>query len=75
MPNARRRIHWRKAGPIAKKYRADCCILTKAARVRGFILSLTFCPPDRRRRDDDGMIGAFKADLFDANFWSGEGMP
>ncbi|MBQ2263236.1 MAG: hypothetical protein II336_17980 [Loktanella sp.] len=26
-------------------------------------LSLTFCPPDNRRRDLDGMLGAFKAGL------------
>lgn len=24
------------------------------------ITSITFFPPDRRKRDDDGMIGAFK---------------
>lgn len=24
-------------------------------------LFLTFCPPDRRRRDDDNLIGAFKS--------------
>jgi crossover junction endodeoxyribonuclease RusA len=60
-PNAKRRTHWRVYQPISKKYRADCCILTKAARVRGLMLSVTFCPPDRRKRDDDGMIGAFKA--------------
>jgi crossover junction endodeoxyribonuclease RusA len=61
-PNARRRTHWRKAGPIAKRYRADCYYLAKAARVRGStITSVTFFPPDRRKRDDDGMIGAFKA--------------
>lgn len=25
------------------------------------ILSLTFCPPDRRKRDDDNLVAAFKA--------------
>lgn len=60
-PNARRRIHWRKAGPIARRYRESCAWLIKAARARGTLLSVTFCPPDCRRRDDDGMIGAFKA--------------
>lgn len=60
-PNAKRRKHWRVYQPIAKRYRADCALLAKAARVSGVITSITFCPPDRRRRDDDGMIGAFKA--------------
>lgn len=27
----------------------------------GAKLAITFCPPDRRRRDDDNAIGAFKA--------------
>lgn len=61
-PNAKRRKHWRVYQPFAKRYRADCFWLTKAARIRGSaILSVTFYPPDRRKRDDDGMIGAFKA--------------
>jgi crossover junction endodeoxyribonuclease RusA len=60
-PNAKRRKHWRVYQPIAKKYREDCAWLVKARRVRGSLLTVTFCPPDRRRRDDDGMIGAFKA--------------
>lgn len=68
-PNAKRRKHWRTYQPIAKQYRADCAILTAAvlliARVgsrRGLrVKSITFAPPDRRKRDDDGMIGAFKA--------------
>jgi crossover junction endodeoxyribonuclease RusA len=60
-PNARRRNHWRVTQRHAKAYRAECGWLTKIERPRGVILSVTFCPPDRRRRDDDGMIGAFKA--------------
>ena len=61
-PNAKRRKHWRVYQPIAKQYRATCFWLTKEARIRGeTIVSITFYPPDRRRRDDDGMIGAFKA--------------
>lgn len=60
-PNARRRIHWRKAGPIAKQYRRACWALTLQSQAVGKLLSVTFNPPDRRRRDDDGMIGAFKA--------------
>lgn len=60
-PNARRRNHWRVTQRFTHQYRHDCHWLTKAERVRGVILSVTFRPPDRRKRDDDGMIGAFKA--------------
>jgi crossover junction endodeoxyribonuclease RusA len=61
-PNARRRNHWRVTQRYAKDYRAYCAALTIAAGVRtGKIIEITFFPPDRRRRDDDGMIGAFKA--------------
>ena len=60
-PNFKRRKHWRVYQPVAKQYRTDCAWLTYLARVRGTLLSVTFYPPDRRKRDDDGMIGAFKA--------------
>jgi crossover junction endodeoxyribonuclease RusA len=60
-PNAKRRKHWSSYRPHTIKYRHDCCWLVKDKRVRGTLLSVTFYPPDRRRRDDDGMIGAFKA--------------
>lgn len=60
-PNARRRNHWRVTQRHAKQYRADCAWIVKANRARGTLLSVTFRPPDKRRRDDDGMIGAFKA--------------
>jgi len=61
-PNARRRNHWRVTQRHAKKYREDCYLWTLSEGVRsGKIVSITFVPPDRRRRDDDGMIGAFKA--------------
>ena len=60
-PNFKRRKHWSAYQPAAKRYRADCYWLTKAEKARGVILSVTFYPPDRRKRDDDGMIGSFKA--------------
>src|SRR5690242_1394791 len=61
-PNARRRNHWRVTQRHAKEYRLRCFLLTVAAKApKGVITSVTFYPPDRRRRDDDGMIGAFKA--------------
>lgn len=65
-PNFKRRKHWAVYRPFIKQYREDCAWLTKAARVRvaagdvPILLNITFYPPDRRRRDDDGIIGAFK---------------
>jgi crossover junction endodeoxyribonuclease RusA len=60
-PNAKRRNHWRVTSAATKDYRFACFVHTKAAKAQGVILSVTFYPPDRRKRDDDGMIGAFKA--------------
>jgi crossover junction endodeoxyribonuclease RusA len=63
-PNAKRRLHWRVYRHPAKDYRKTCALLTKAKRIRldpGLVpMTITFNPPDRRHRDDDGMIGAFK---------------
>lgn len=65
-PNAKRRTHWRTYQRPAKDYRALCGVLTRSARLRigagdvPVVMTITFNPPDRRRRDDDGMIGAFK---------------
>ena len=61
-PNARRRNHWRVTQRHAKAYRLQCMLLTiSQLRSPGrTITAITFYPPDRRRRDDDGMIGAFK---------------
>lgn len=63
-PNAR--VHWSKRSKAAKKYRADCCYTVKAAKPGALPegplhLWLTFFPPDKRHRDDDNMIAAFKA--------------
>lgn len=69
-PNFKRRKHWSAYRGKQAKYRADCGWLTKqhllaeglAITPSGLrIASITFYPPDRRRRDDDGAIGAFKA--------------
>ncbi len=62
-PNAR--AHWAVKNRAVKLYRDNCAWLTKAAGVRvdwdGFVhVWITFCPPDRRHRDDDNCIGAFK---------------
>ena len=70
-PNAKRRTHWRVYQPVAKLARSDahaltCCAIPlgekKTLRESGSSvpITVTFVPPDRRRRDDDGMIGAFK---------------
>lgn len=63
-PNAR--VHWSKKSKAAKAYRADCHILCRQAGLtapkgRSIILTLEFVPPDRRHRDDDNMLAAFKS--------------
>lgn len=63
-PNAR--THWRKKAPIAKAYKAACWALAKEAGmvvpgVEKIALWLDFYPPDRRARDDDNLIAAFKS--------------
>lgn len=62
-PNARG--HWSKKSRAAKRYRSECFVLTKNARLPRpegqVILSLEFLPPDRRRRDDDNLIAMFKS--------------
>ena len=72
MPNAKRRSHWRAYQPVAKREREVAHYLAKASH--GFqeartalsggeghiVLQIRFYPPDKRHRDDDGMIGAFK---------------
>jgi crossover junction endodeoxyribonuclease RusA len=71
-PNAR--LHWRAKAPVTKKARTDAMLATYAAlgcglrEVRANLsgdgpisLKVTFYPPDRRHRDDDGMVGSFKA--------------
>jgi crossover junction endodeoxyribonuclease RusA len=62
-PNAKRRKHWRVYRPITKKYREQCAWLAIEAGFKGLngSMTITFYPPDHRPRDDDGMIGAFKA--------------
>lgn len=71
-PNAKRRLHWRSYQPAIKAGREAARLLTFDAMQKHLAtqahfagegpLSFTvrFFPPDRRRRDDDGMIGAFK---------------
>lgn len=57
LPNAR--VHFRKKSDAARKYKADCVLLTPKT-IEGTHLSMTFCPPDKRRRDLDNMLASFK---------------
>lgn len=71
-PNAR--LHWRPKAAITAKARADAHFLALEAAgyslgtIRADLggegripLTVTFYPPDKRHRDDDGMIASFKA--------------
>lgn len=66
-PNFKRRKHWSAYREPTRKYREACFWLTKEAKVSiaagdvPVLMTVAFSPPDRRKRDDDGMIGAFKA--------------
>lgn len=71
-PNYKRAHHWRTYRDVEQAEREAGNILTCAAiphqdrrelrdRLQGKLqLTITFVPPDRRHRDDDGIIGAFK---------------
>lgn len=63
-PNAR--LHHMAKARVVKSYRETCYWLAVAALWRGEALTkplikLTFCPPDKRRRDLDNMLASFKA--------------
>lgn len=65
-PNAR--VHWAKLAKAKKVYRHACYVLTKQAGIRidpqsRPLVSIEFVPPDRRRRDVDGMLAAMKSGL------------
>lgn len=62
-PNYRSRSHWPRTRAIAKA-RREAWLLTLEALgcvAPGKLLTITFNPPDRRRRDDDNMIASTKA--------------
>jgi crossover junction endodeoxyribonuclease RusA len=64
--NPNRKTHWRRAAPIKAKYRDACYILTKQSGAKidwdGDVhVFMDFYPPDRRARDDDNIIAAFKS--------------
>ena len=63
-PNAR--THWAARAKAAAKARADARHLAQAVGARalgwdGAAVRLTFCPPDRRVRDLDGVLSSCKA--------------
>lgn len=65
-PNSR--VHWRRRAAAAKAARAEAAILTKSAGWHLLAwpdgrlhLWLDFIPPDRRHRDDDGLLASMKA--------------
>lgn len=70
-PNAR--VHFRTKAPITKAYRESAYWLARHVEDFGTLIScwgdgpiyvsLTFHPPDKRRRDLDGMFSSIKAGL------------
>ena len=60
--------HWAKKARAFREYKADCYFILHPfrAQLKGRdSYSLTFCPPDRRRRDLDNCLASAKA-LIDA---------
>lgn len=64
-PNAR--VHYMAKAKHTKAYREQAYWLTRASVERGIHpsprLKIVFHPPDRRRRDLDGMLSSIKAGL------------
>lgn len=68
-PNAR--VHWSKRSKAAAAYRKECGWIVRAAIINHpdfrapdserIALWIDFFPPDRRHRDDDNLLAAFKA--------------
>jgi crossover junction endodeoxyribonuclease RusA len=61
-PNGRK--HWAAKARAFKAYKAQCMwamLAHKKALAGKSEFTITFCPPDRHRRDRDNMIAAFKA--------------
>lgn len=64
-PNARG--HWSKSAPAKKSYRHECateCRRQGVGKLSGPIhATITFHPPDKRRRDLDNMLSSFKSGI------------
>lgn len=69
LPNASRRVHWAKRAKAAKHQRTTAAACTLAAGVRrtdpdipeAIKATITFYPPDKRRRDIDGCLSSVKS--------------
>lgn len=64
--NPNKRMHWRKRNDVKVVYRDACHVLAYNANLslpaEGPIpITIDFYPPDRRHRDADNMVSAFKA--------------
>lgn len=65
-PNARE--HWSTIAKATKSYKDDCLKILDNVKHRKMFhgqssFNITFRPPDKRRRDMDGMLSSFKAGL------------
>lgn len=67
--NPNKRLHWSKLARAKKQYRQVCYHLTKALKLPAIptegdlTVSMTFYPPDRRRRDRDNLVASMKSGL------------
>lgn len=68
--NPNNKAHWAVKSRRARMYRNMCLVLARsAAQAQNYRLAglgkigffIEFCPPDRRRRDDDNMLASFKS--------------
>ena len=59
--NPNKRLHWAKASKAKKAYRNQVYWMAQGRELKDFKLKITFHPPDRRKRDRDNCIAAFKA--------------
>lgn len=65
--NPNQRVHWSKKAKAAKDYRERCAWIARAHEWNRWPhegklhLWIDFYPPDKRARDDDNMIAAFKS--------------
>ncbi len=74
-PNRKNGGHWGVTHRIKEKYKQDCWALTREAMNQGddaekmvfgshaIPITLTYCQPDKRRRDADNLLAASKAGL------------
>ena len=60
MPNFKRSHHWIKYRGKTKAYREQCGWIAKTVKPQTEF-TVEFHPPDKRHRDRDSVIGAFKA--------------